>query len=107
MTDPNSPAAGAHLEPPSELEQALDHPHFLVQAPVPPLDVDGFAVVVLGVVGFAAATIGFLVYADRLEAAGHSWWLGVTISGFVLGLIGLAYAINRRRRRRAGLWNRD
>jgi hypothetical protein len=38
---------------------------------------------------------------DWLAANGHGIWLQVSVSGFVLGLIGLAYCWNRRRRRRA------
>jgi hypothetical protein len=89
-------------EPDAPVENTGPH-HFLVQAPVPPLDVDGFTVVVIGTIAFALTAIGFLIIRARLEAAGHGWWLGVAISGFALGLVGLAYCWDRRRKRRTSL----
>jgi hypothetical protein len=81
--------------------------HFLVQAPVAPMDVDGLNVVVTGTLAFTVASVlAGAFYAD-LAARGDGWWLGVCISGFVLGLVGLLYCWNRRRRRRAGHWNKD
>ena len=47
------------------------------------------------------------IFHSALAAAGHGWWLGVAISGFGLGLIGLAYCYNRRLGRRAGNWHRN
>jgi hypothetical protein len=38
---------------------------------------------------------------DWLAAHGDSSWLQISVAGFVLGLIGLAYCWNRRRRRRS------
>jgi hypothetical protein len=84
-----------------------DGHHFLVQAPVPVMDVDGFTVTRIGLVLFAVASVLAGVYYPRLERAGLGWWLGVCISGFVLGLVGLAYCLYRRSRRRAGRWDRD
>ena len=107
MTEPELPAAGPHLEPARSDQQPADHPHVFVQAPVPALDVDGLGVVVVGIVAFAVASVVLFLMPERLEAAGHSWWLGVAISGFVLGLIGLGYSWNRRRRRRAGQWHNN
>ena len=43
----------------------------------------------------------------KLRAAGHGWWLGVAISGFGLGLVGLAYCYNRRLGRRSGNWHHN
>jgi hypothetical protein len=81
--------------------------HFLVQAPVAPVDVDGLNVVITGTSAFAAASVlSGMFYAD-LSARGDGWWLGVCIAGFGLGLVGLAYCWNRRRRRRAGRWTND
>jgi hypothetical protein len=81
--------------------------HLLVQAPVPPMDVDGLNLVTIGLVVFAVASIITGLMYPQLKAAGNGWWLGVCISGFGLGLIGLGYCWNRRRLRRAGLWHRD
>lgn len=98
MSEPTTPARRPQLEPPSEPD-APGQRHFLVQAPVAALDVDGLTLVIIGTVAFALATIGFALFRGRLEAAGHGWWLGVGISGFALGLAGLAYCWGRRRRR--------
>jgi Protein of unknown function (DUF2530) len=104
---------GTPAPPPSEhpREESAEPPrsehHFLVQAPVAPVDVDGFNVVVTGTVTFAVASIVCAIRYDDLAARGDGWWLGVCISGFLLGLVGLLYCWNRRRRRRAGLWTKD
>lgn len=81
--------------------------HFLVQAPVPVMDVDGFRVTTLGLVAFAVASILAAFFYPELKSDGDGWWLGVCISGFLLGLVGLAYCLYRRARRRAGRWDRD
>lgn len=76
-----------------------DH-HLIQQAEVPPLDVDGVQAATVGTVIFAVATVIMLLTYDRLAAADDGWWLGVAVSGLGLGLISLAYTINRRHRRR-------
>ncbi|MGO1972424.1 MAG: DUF2530 domain-containing protein [Propionibacteriaceae bacterium] len=76
--------------------------HHLVQAPVSPLDMDGLNVVGIGLVLFAAATGICLLLRDTLVARGDGWWLWVCVTGFGLGLLGLAYSAVRRSRRRAG-----
>ncbi|GAA2112058.1 hypothetical protein GCM10009841_35370 [Microlunatus panaciterrae] len=73
-----------------------------MQAPVAALDVDGLNVVTVGLVLFAAASILMGVFYDALVARGNGWWLWVGICGFGLGLLGLLYCWNRRRRRLAG-----
>jgi hypothetical protein len=73
--------------------------HLLVQAPVAAVDVDGLAVVTVGTALFALVSIGCLVFHGWLLAHGHDDWTAISISGFALGLIGLAYCWNRRRRR--------
>ncbi len=75
--------------------------HLFVQAPVAAVDVDGLTLILIGTFAFAAGSVVAAVGYPRLVAAGHGWWLGVAVSGFVLGLIGLAYSLDRRRRRRA------
>lgn len=86
--------------------RAVEH-HFLVQAPVPPMDVDGLNVVVTGTIAFAIASVLCVIFYAELAARGNEWWLGICIAGFGLGLLGLRYCTNRRSRRRAGLWNKD
>ena len=75
------------------------HHHILVQAPVPAVDVDGLAVVTVGTALFALASVGCLVFRGWLQANGHHNWTAISISGFILGLIGLAYCWYRRIRR--------
>ena len=78
-----------------------------MQAPVAPMDVDGLNVVATGIAMFALASVLCALYYAELAARGNGWWLGVSISGLVLGLVGLLYCLNRSRRRRAGLWTKD
>jgi hypothetical protein len=84
------------------MEEPPEHHHFLVQAPVPPADVDGLAAVTVGTAIFGLVSIVFAFGYDRLAAHGHASWLQVSVGGFVLGLVGLAYCWRRRRRRRVG-----
>ena len=70
---------------------------------MPPIDVDGLGLATIGTVVFALASILLTRYRSRLATTGHEWWLGVAVSGFVLGLIGLLYCGQRRRQRRARL----
>jgi len=81
--------------------------HFLMQAPVPVMDVDGFKVTTLGLIAFGVASVLLAIFYADLQRAGNGWWLGVSVSGFALGLVGLAYCRYRRARRRAGRWDRD
>ena len=84
------------------MEEPPEHHHFLVQAPVPPADVDGLAVVTVGTAIFGLVSVVFAFADDWLAAHDHTSWLQVSVSGFVLGLVGLAYCWRRRRRRRVG-----
>lgn len=81
--------------------------HLLQQAPVAPMDVDGFRVTILGLIAFGIGSVVTAVFYDQLHRDDNGWWLGVCISGFGLGLVGLAYCLFRRARRRAGRWDRD
>ncbi len=83
------------------MKEPAEHHHFWVQAPVPPLDVDGLAVVTVGTVIFALTSVVLAIGYDWLAAHGHGSWLQISVAGFALGLIGLAYCWNRRRRRRS------
>ena len=84
------------------MEEPPEHHHFLVQAPVPPADVDGLAVVTVGTALFGLVSVVFAFAYDWLAANDHTSWLQVSVSGFVLGLVGLAYCWRRRQRRHAG-----
>ncbi len=64
------------------------------------LDPDGVTVVTAGTIGFAIGTgLCWWVY-PQLAAAGKGWYLGVAITGTVIGLIGLAFSLLRARRRK-------
>ena len=81
-----------------DMSEKQDH-HILVQAPVPAVDVDGLAVVTVGTAVFALASVTCLIFRGWLESHGHQTWPAISISGFILGLIGLAYCWYRRIRR--------
>lgn len=75
--------------------------HFLVQAPVAAVDADGIRVVSVGTALFGVASIVLSLVRPQLDADGRGWWLGVCLSGFGLGLLGLLYCWRLVRRRRA------
>ncbi|MFL6045110.1 MAG: DUF2530 domain-containing protein [Propionibacteriaceae bacterium] len=83
------------------MEEPVQHRHFWVQAPVPALDIDGLAVVTVGTALFAVVSVVFAFANDWLAARGHGSWLQISVAGFALGLVGLAYCWRRRRRRRS------
>ncbi|MCW2812153.1 MAG: hypothetical protein JWP61_2611 [Friedmanniella sp.] len=70
--------------------------HFLVQAPLAPMDADGIGLAAAGTVLFALASVLLALFRRSLTEAGHGWWLGVAVCGFGLGLVGLAYCLCRR-----------
>jgi len=58
-----------------------------------------------GIGGTALFAIGGLImlpFRDRLDANGHSSWIGICVAGALLGLVGLSVMIvhDRNRRRR-------
>lgn len=69
--------------------------------PLAPLDVDGVAAVGIGTAVWAGLTLLTVLLRDRLESAGHGWWRGVCVAGLLLGLVGLAIVLTRRRRARS------
>lgn len=99
-----SPPDDEQTPAPTGPETTVTH-HSLVQAPVAPMDADGLGVVTGGTVVFAAASVVAGIFYADLSARGDGWWLGACIAGFVLGLLGLAYCWNRRRRRQTGDWS--
>jgi hypothetical protein len=72
----------------------------MVQAPVRALDADGMAVVSTGTVAFAIAAVVCWFTRAELEAIGKLWYLGVSLTGTGLGVLGLAFGISRKLRRR-------
>jgi hypothetical protein len=71
------------------------------------MDADGLNVTILGLVAFAVGSVLTAFFYAELDRQGNGWWLGVCLSGFGLGLVGMAYCLLRRARRRAGRWDRD
>ena len=63
------------------MEESAEHHHFWVQAPVPALDVDGLAVVTVGTVIFALASVALAIGYDWLVAHGHVSWLQISVAG--------------------------
>jgi hypothetical protein len=83
----------------SVTQNSPQHRPVLVQAPVRALDPDGVAVIGSGTVAFAIGAAVCWMYADVLAATGRGWYLGVAITGTLLGLMGLAVGFTRRHRR--------
>lgn len=79
----------------------------MVQAPVRALDPDGVAVVSAGTVAFAIGAVTCWLLRADLETAGRLWYLGVSITGTVLGLLGLTFGLYRKARRRQALDQAD
>ena len=67
----------------------------IVHAEVKPLDLSGIPTVIVGTVAWAVAFVVVLIFRSELRAEGLDWWLWVTVAGFGLGLIGLAYCRHR------------
>jgi hypothetical protein len=67
----------------------------LVHADVKPLDLSGIPTVIVGIVAWAVAFVVVLIFRDDLKKDGNEWWLWVTVAGFGLGWIGLAYCRRR------------
>lgn len=69
------------------------------------LDPDGVTVVTAGTIGFAIGIAVCWWSYPQLLALGKGWYLGVAITGTVIGVLGLAFSlfrVARRRKRRAG-----
>lgn len=64
----------------------------LVQAPVEPLDEDGVQIALIGTMAWLVA----LAVVWQVEAV-EAWWRWVCVAGAVLGVIGVAYCLRRRR----------
>ena len=75
-----------------------------VQAPVSALDADGVVVAVAGTLAFAAGALWCWFSLETLRESGREWWLGVSVTGMVIGLLGTGYAkLRSTRRKRAAL----
>jgi hypothetical protein len=85
-----APAAKKRNDPTSQLARGE-----LVHAEVKPLELSGIKTVVVGIVAWAVAFVVVLIFRDELKKDGDDWWLWVTVAGFGLGWIGLAYCKRR------------
>ena len=68
---------------------------------ITPLDVDGVRAIGIGTLLWGLALVGCVLARGRLEASGASWWIGVCLAGFLLGLPGLWFLRHRRARHEA------
>ncbi|HEU4946668.1 MAG TPA: DUF2530 domain-containing protein [Kribbella sp.] len=87
---PGARSAARRTDPTSQLARGE-----LMHAEVKPLDMSGIPTVIVGIVAWGVAFVVVLVFRDDLERDGRQWWLWVTVAGFGLGLIGLAYCRRR------------
>jgi hypothetical protein len=85
-----TPASKKRNDPTSQLARGE-----LVHAEVKPLDLSGIPSVITGIVAWAIAFVVVLIFRDELKKNGDEWWLWVTVAGFGLGWIGLAYCRRR------------
>jgi hypothetical protein len=67
----------------------------LMHADVKPLDLSGIPTVIFGIAAWAVAFVVVLIFRSDLKKNGDEWWLWVTVAGFGLGWIGLAYCRRR------------
>lgn len=63
-----------------------------------PMETNDVMIVAVGTVLFAIAFIVMLPMHSSLQHSGHGRWLWVALSGFILGLLGLAYCLRRAQR---------
>lgn len=84
----------------SVTQNSHQHKPLMVQAPVRALDPDGVAVVSAGTVAFAIGAGVCWWQSAALAATGRLWYLGVALAGTVIGLLGLAFGLFRKARRR-------
>lgn len=77
------------------------HHHALVQAPIDPVDEDGVAAAVVGTVISLLATGVTAWQYSWLASRGQGWWLWTAVTATGLGVMFIAYALYRKRRRLA------
>jgi hypothetical protein len=100
------PGTGYPEQPVDEVQTHEIGNRTYVIADVAPLDVDGTRTVAVGALSFLVAFLLLLPFRDRLEDAGHGWWIWTCLAGFGLGVVGWEYCRRRRRRRQGGLSTR-
>ena len=88
--DKPAPVSKKRNDPTSQLARGE-----LVHAEVKPLDLSGIPTVIAGIIAWALAFVAVLIFHDDLKRSGAEWWLWVTVAGFGLGWIGLAYCKHR------------
>ncbi len=81
------------MEPPKQLHGERRH------EPVEPLDVDGTRTVAVGAGVWLIALLVLLPFYETLQAGDRLWWLGTCLAGFLLGVGGWRYCLQRKRRR--------
>ena len=81
-------------------------PRPLDASDIAPLDVDGVAAIGIGTLAWLVALLVSLVLRGWLEESGDSWWIGVCLAGFLLGLPGLTFLRWRRARHAGGVTHR-
>lgn len=65
-----------------------------------PLAVDAVPVVVAGTVLWAIGLLVMLPFTPRLLREDHGWWIGMCVTGVVLGLLGIRYSKRQQARTR-------
>ena len=85
-----APVSKKRTDPTSQLARGE-----LMHADVKPLDLSGIPTVIVGIVAWAVAFVVVLIFRADLKKHGDEWWLWVTVAGFSLGWIGLAYCRRR------------
>ena len=86
----------------SVTQNSHHHKPLMVQAPVRALDPHGLTVVTAGTVAFALGTAACWWLSPQLAASGRLWYLGVAITGTVIGLLGLGFGLFLKARRHDG-----
>lgn len=71
----------------------------LRQAPVDPVHDDGVRPFAIGTVLIAIGALVLLIFGNAWAIA--DWWFHVAYSGFGIGVVGTAYCLWRRKKRRA------
>ncbi|MGB7961744.1 MAG: DUF2530 domain-containing protein [Propionicimonas sp.] len=79
------------------------HKPLMVQAPVRALDPDGTAVISGGTAGFAIGSLACWLGWDDLVARDDAWYLGVSLTGLGLGIVGALFSWTRAHQRRQRL----
>ena len=72
-----------------------------------PMDTDAVPVVVAGTILWGIGLLVLLPFTSRLLRDDHGWWLGMCVTGFVLGLVGIRYTKRQQARGRRATTDPD